>query len=192
MNATVGVAVAPVGVAAAPVGVDVATAAAEGATVADDGAGAVVEATPGVERVPAHGVLGRLTTNSHGGNAEAGAVAPLQLDERNLSLINDTRPFCASALPYTVTPSATVTDVSARIVPPNVEPDPNAAELPTRQKTLHGLAPFTKLTKLDDAVPRSDVALNVVGTRVVPSTCSYQSALGFGQSTSDLLPKILL
>jgi hypothetical protein len=52
-------------------------------------------------------------------------------------------------------------DASARIVPANVEPDPRDAELTTRQKTLQGLAPFTKLTRLDDAVTRSDVALKI-------------------------------
>jgi len=58
-----------------------------------------------------------------------------------------------------VLPPALVTDVSAMMVPPKVEPEPRMAVLVTCQKTLHGLAPLTKTTLLDEAVTRSDDAL---------------------------------
>jgi hypothetical protein len=158
VRVTIGAGVELVGVAVATVGV---ATAADGATVAVEGAGAVVDAVVGGRRVPAHGAFGRFAMNSHGGSAEDGAVGPVHVDDRNRSLINETKPMLARALPYTVTPASIVMDASARIVPAKVEPDPKVAELTTRQKTLHGLAPFTKLTRLDDAVTRSDVALKI-------------------------------
>src|ERR1700687_1971855 len=94
----------------APAGVAVRAAAAVGAAVgADVPIGVAVGAIVGVcvalacvvaaGRVPAQGALGMLTMNSHGGNVDAGAVGPLQVDVRNLSLINETKPMLASALP---------------------------------------------------------------------------------------------
>jgi hypothetical protein len=50
-------------------------------------------------------------------------------------------------------------DWSAMIVPTKVEPVPSVAELVTCQKTLQGLAPLMKLTRLDDAVTRLEDAL---------------------------------
>jgi hypothetical protein len=95
----VGVALATVGVAVAAVAADGATVAADGATVAAEGAGAVVDATVGGRRVPAHGAFGRFAMNWHGGSAVDGAVGPLHVDDRNRSLINETKPMLASALP---------------------------------------------------------------------------------------------
>jgi len=159
VKATTGVGVEPVGVALATVGVAVAAAAAEGATVAADGAGAVVDATVGGRRVPAHGAFGRFAMNWHGGSAETEGA---EHDEvMNLSLINVTSPLRASALPSTVTPLSKVIEVMAMIVPTMDELDPKLAELVTCQKTLHGLAPLMRLTTLDEAVTRSDVAWKI-------------------------------
>src|SRR5690349_11516031 len=72
-----------------------------------------------------------------------------------------TVPVCASRRPFTLTALATVLDVAARIVPTKVEPDPSVAELVTCQKTLHGCAPLMKVTELDDAVTRSEVAWKI-------------------------------
>jgi hypothetical protein len=161
VGAAVGAEGATVGADGATVGATVAIGAAVGTTVAVEGVCVALACVVGVARVPAHGAFGRFAMNSHGGSVEAGVVGPVHADVRNLSLINETKAIRASALPYTVTPSATVTDWSAMIVPANVEPEPRAAELTTRQKTLQGLAPLTKLTRLDDAVTRSDVALKI-------------------------------
>jgi len=54
-----------------------------------------------------------------------------------------------------------VIDVSAMIVPTNVEPDPSVAELVTCQKTLQELAPLISFTLLDEAVTRADVAWKI-------------------------------
>ena len=99
VKATTGAGVERVGVALATVGVAVAAVAADGATVAAEGAGAVVDATVGGRRVPAHGAFGRFAMNWHGGSAVDGAVGPLHVDDRNRSLINETKPMLASALP---------------------------------------------------------------------------------------------
>ena len=76
-------------------------------------------------------------------------------------MMSVTVPFRARTRPLTVTPLASVTEVSARIVPAKLEPDPSVAELVTCQKTLHGCAPLMKLTELEDAVTRSDVAWKI-------------------------------
>ena len=55
-----------------------------------------------------------------------------------VSSISVTAPLRASARPSSVTPSAIVIDVRARMLPAKVESDPSVAELVTCQKTLHG------------------------------------------------------
>lgn len=77
------------------------------------------------------------------------------------SLINVTSPFRASTRPFTVTPLFTVIEVSARMVPAKIELDPRVAELVTCQNTLQGCAPLMKLTVLEEAVTRSDVAWKI-------------------------------
>jgi hypothetical protein len=85
------------GVAAvATVGVAVAAA---GAIVGVEGVCVALAGVAAVRRVPEQGALGRFAMKMHGGNAEAGAVGPLHVDVRNLSLINETKPLLASALP---------------------------------------------------------------------------------------------
>src|SRR5581483_1115332 len=88
-------------------------------------------------------------------------VAATQVDRVMASLIRVTSPFLASARPFTLTPLFIVIDVRARMVPPKVEPDPSVAELVTCQKTLQGCAPLMKLTELDEAVTRSEVAWKI-------------------------------
>jgi hypothetical protein len=108
------------------------------------------------------GVASGRSGRSDGVPPLAGAAgAPLHVDVTKVSLIIVTVPFRASALPLTVTPFASVMDVRARIVPTKEDPDPRLAELVTCQKTLQGLPPLTKLTELDDAVTRSDVAWKI-------------------------------
>jgi hypothetical protein len=95
-----------------------------------------------------------------GPEEDVGAVVE-HVDAAMVSRIKVTVPFRASARPFTCTPSAIVMDVRARIVPTNVEPEPSVAELVTCQKTLQGWAPLMKLTELDEAVTRSDVAWKI-------------------------------
>jgi CBS domain-containing protein len=78
-----------------------------------------------------------------------------------MSLFKVTSPFRASTRPFTVTPPAIVIDVRAMMVPPNVEPEPRVAELVTCQKTLQGLPPLMKSTRLAEAVMRSDGAWKI-------------------------------
>ena len=59
-----------------------------------------------------------------------------------------TAPFCASALPFSVAPVVTVTDVSAKMLPLNVELVPRVAELPTCQKMLRDCAPPARTIEL--------------------------------------------
>jgi hypothetical protein len=61
-----------------------------------------------------------------------------------------TAPFLASALPVMFVPVVTVMLVRARIFPLNLLFVPKTAELPTCQKTLHGLPPLVMTT--DDAL----------------------------------------
>ena len=90
------------------------------------------------------------------------AVAAALHDVRVIaSLMRVTAPFRARARPFTLTPLFIVIDVRARMVPVNVELDPSVAELVTCQKMLHGCAPLIRLTELDDAVMRSDVAWKI-------------------------------
>ncbi|HVA42764.1 MAG TPA: hypothetical protein VNF50_04720 [Acidimicrobiales bacterium] len=68
-----------------------------------------------------------------------------------LSCISVTAPApdaCSPARrrPSTVTLSAREILAEARIVPPNVEPEPKVEELPTCQKTLQDCVPFIRLT----------------------------------------------
>ena len=58
----------------------------------------------------------------------------------------------------TETPVVTVTEVRASIVPRNTELEPNVAELPICQKTLHACAPFSRLMLLADSVVRAEPA----------------------------------
>jgi hypothetical protein len=102
-----------------------------------------------------------------------------------VSFIKVTLPFRASARPFTVTPLFMVMDARARMVPANVEPEPRVAELVTCQKTLQGLPPLMKSTRLAEAVMRSDGAWKIqteLGTfppsRVsVPVRLSVEAAL---------------
>ena len=147
VNTTLGVAVVTAG---AAVGATVAVAI--GAAV-----GAVVGATVGVaDGATVNG--GRVGGMRTGGMATDGAV---HVDVMKVSLIIVTSPLRANALPFTVTPFASVIDVRARIVPTKEEFDPRVAELVTCQKTLHGLPPRIKLTELVDAVMRSDCAWKI-------------------------------
>ena len=147
--------------------VGAATGAMVGATVA---IGAAVGATvwPGGKTGAGIGVaVGAGVASGRSGRSDdpppllGAAGAPLHVDVTKVSLIIVTVPFRASALPLTVTPFASVMDVRARIVPTKEDPDPRLAELVTCQKTLQGLPPLTKLTELDDAVTRSDVAWKI-------------------------------
>lgn len=132
---------AGVAVAGRAVGVDVAAGAGVYVVIGD---GIGVAVSPGVYG----GIVGGMMT---GGDTLHG-------DVMNVSLMRDTSPFRASARPSTLTPFARVIESDARIVPTNVEPDPREAEVDTCQKTLHGEAPLIRLTELDDAVIRDDVA----------------------------------
>jgi hypothetical protein len=111
--------------------------------------GAGVGAGAGVKVVIGAGTAvglapGAIVNGGRVGGMISGAVA--HAEDKNRSLISVTLPLRASALPYTVTLSASVIEVKAMIVPTNVEPVPRAAELPICQKTLQGLAPLMKLT----------------------------------------------
>src|SRR6185503_16373607 len=141
VNTTVGVAVAT------------ATVGATGAVTIGVAVGAMVGVADGA--TVNGGRVGGIRT---GGMATDSAV---HVDVMNVSLIIVTSPLRANALPFTVTPFASVTEVRARIVPTNEEFDPRVAELVTCQKTLHGLPPRIKLTELVDAVMRSDCAWNI-------------------------------
>ena len=119
---------------------------ADGAAVGADGVVVGVGVPMGVA-VGATGVAdGAIVNGGRVGGMGRFEAPPAHASVRNLSLMSETSPFRASALPYTVTPSATVIDVRANIVPTNVDPDPRVAELVTCQNTLQGLAPFTKAT----------------------------------------------
>ena len=119
------------------------------------GVGAVVGVT--LEAAVAIGVAAGVTVAVAVGAADGAIVnggrvggmsngADAHAEDKNRSLISVTLPLRASALPYTVTLSASVIEVRAMIVPTNVDPVPRAAELPICQKTLQGLAPLIKLT----------------------------------------------
>ena len=142
---------------------------AAGLTVGTAAIGAAVGAVVGVtlEAAVAIGVAAGATVGVavgagvNGGRVPGGMTtggAALQADVRKWSLISVTSPFRASALPWTVTPFASVMDCRARIVPTKEEPEPRVAELVTCQKTLQGLPPLTKTTELVDAVTRDDWA----------------------------------
>ena len=60
--------------------------------------------------------------------------------------------------PCTVAVESSVAEVSAIRVPTKVLPEPKVAELPTVQKTLQALAPFSSSTTLPDAVTRLEEA----------------------------------
>ena len=79
----------------------------------------------------------------------------------NVSLSRVTWPVWASALPRTVTLSATSMSVSAKMVPTNVELVPSVAELPTCQNTLHSLTPLISETLLAAAVINVEVLLKM-------------------------------
>lgn len=147
---------ATVGARGAAVGVAEATDAAVGVAEVE-GVAVALTGVAAVRRVPAQGALGMFAIQAHGGNVETTGGAALHVDVMNWSLIKVTVPFRDSALPLTVTPSARVMDIRAKIVPTKEEPDPRVAELVTCQKTLHGLPPLMKLTELIDAVTRSEV-----------------------------------
>src|SRR5512140_3575874 len=102
------------------------------------------------------------------GEAEALALgdgltaAPCEQDDPEIvSVSMVTAPFRASARPLTVTPVVMVIDVRAMTVPARVEPVPSVAELVTCQKTLHGLAPLMRATRLDDDVMSVEVAAKI-------------------------------
>jgi hypothetical protein len=59
-----------------------------------------------------------------------------------VSWIRVTSALRARSRPAIFTPSPTVMDVKAMIVPTKLEPDPRVAELVTCQKTLHAWAPL--------------------------------------------------
>jgi hypothetical protein len=83
-----------------------------------------------------------------------------------------TAPFRARARPSIWTPVVTVTDVSARIEPANVEYVPSVAELPICQKTLHAWAPLIKCTRLPVAVVSVDVTWKTQMASGSPSASS--------------------
>ena len=72
-----------------------------------------------------------------------------------------TAPLRASTRPSTCAPVVTVTEVSAMIVPLNVELVPSVAELPTCQKTLHACALFASTIVLAPAVVSVEFVLNI-------------------------------
>jgi hypothetical protein len=148
-DATVGVAVALLGVAVALLGVAVAL------------VGVVVTATvaPGVAvaagaGVPMHPMRGGVRPGGHGGSVggAAAAGAALHVDVMILLVSSCTAALLANVRPSTNVPVFTVIDVRAKIVPRKVEPVSSVAELPTCQKTLHGLAPLMRFTELPVAV----------------------------------------
>jgi hypothetical protein len=67
-----------------------------------------------------------------------------------------TASFNANNPPSDTAPVLRVMDVDAKIFPTKSVPVPNVAELPTCQKTLQGLAPFTNTTAEFEAVMRVD------------------------------------
>jgi hypothetical protein len=67
-----------------------------------------------------------------------------------------TAPFNAYNPPFEVTPVVTVMDARATTFPCKAEYVPRVAELPTCQKTLQALAPFTNKTSEYEAVVRVD------------------------------------
>jgi hypothetical protein len=75
-----------------------------------------------------------------------------QLDAVIVLSFSVTAPLIASTRPLTVAPLSSVIDVAARIVPTKLVVEPNVAELPTSQKTLHACAPFSSTTDADEAV----------------------------------------
>jgi len=68
------------------------------------------------------------------GTSHAGTVTML--------LSSVTAPFRARTLPDTLAPLLRVMLASAKMFPTNLVVVPRVAELPTCQKTLHGLAPL--------------------------------------------------
>ena len=74
-------------------------------------------------------------------------------------LIRVTAPLRASMRPTTVAPLFSEMLVSAIRLPWNAVVVPSVAELPTCQKTLHGVAPLMSTTELADAVVSADADL---------------------------------
>jgi hypothetical protein len=87
-----------------------------------------------------------------------GGVEDWHPGARNVSSSRVTEPLRASARPTTTVSVVTVIDVSAMIVPSNLEPVPSVAELPTCQNTLQAWASFTRLTLLEEAVIKVEAA----------------------------------
>jgi len=125
-------------------------------------------------------------------------VAVEQVERVIESLIRVTSPLRASALPFIETPLAIVIDVSARMVPTKVEPEPRVAELVTCQKTLQAWPPLMNVTVLDDAVTRSEARKiqtafgsfwpSSVSVPVRPSVTPGQSPAGARPSTAFARP----
>ena len=83
---------------------------------------------------------------------EVVGVAEVQVPLVMVLVSSVTAPLRASSRPVTDAPVAAVIDVNANTVPTNTEFVPSVAELVTCQNTLHGFAPLTNATVLDDAV----------------------------------------
>ena len=124
----------------------------------------IVSTTTEVSR-PTTAGLDRLTSSTRGagiapgavpvpepGLVAVGSVPAAHCARVTLSLISVTAPVRASSRPFTVAPSLTEIEVSARMFPWNAVRVPSVAELPTCQKTLHAWAPLTSRTLLSVAV----------------------------------------
>ena len=99
-----------------------------------------------IDDIPAKAIINELIINF-----DLFVISPLvstkvvRVEQTGLDIVsasNVTAPFLAKTLPCMFAPDVTVMEVRAIIVPLNVEPDPNVAELVTCQNTLQDCAPL--------------------------------------------------
>ena len=103
------------------------------------------------------------------------------------SSISVTAPLRARSLPFTLAPSFTEIDVSARMLPWNAVLVPSVAELPTCQKTLHAWAPLTSRTLLSVAVTSVDGIWKMNTARGSPCASSVRRPVSPSEPTSPLV-----